>query len=66
MCSCGCGQWAEDAHDPDTNGWWEVDDSQICEAGAALDEWRKEHGERAEPGQLLHVHLSPDYPREVP
>lgn len=68
LCKCGCGQWAEQAHDPDTDGWWEVDDSTVCYAGAASEEWRKENGENAEPGQLIHVVLSSDYEpsREVP
>jgi hypothetical protein len=36
----------------------------VCEAGAALDEWRKETGDKGEPGQLIHVYLNPEYERE--
>lgn len=57
LCGCGCGQWAEDAHDPDTDGEWEVIDDDVCYAGAALDEWRSENAESAEPGQLIRVEL---------
>lgn len=57
LCQCGCGQWAEDAHDPDTDGEWEVIDDDVCYAGAALEQWQKENAEDAEPGQLIRLEL---------
>jgi hypothetical protein len=56
LCEC-CGQWAEDAHNPDTDGEWEVDDETVCYAGKALQEWRSDVGDKAEPGQLIRVEL---------
>ena len=57
LCGCGCGQWAQDAHDPDTDGEWEVIDDDFCYAGAALEEWQKENAGDAEPGQLIRLEL---------
>jgi hypothetical protein len=61
LCGCGCGQWSEIAHDADTDGWWEVNEATVCQAGATLERWRTETAGNAEPGQLIHVELSRDY-----
>lgn len=58
VCQC-CGQWAEIAHDPDTDGWWEVE-TVTCYAGAELQRWGKDNKE-PEPGTLRHVRLDPAY-----
>lgn len=61
-----CGVFADDAFDPDNEGWFEVDDdSRICYACAALDQWREEHREHPEAlenGAQVFVELkkSPD------
>ena len=63
-CPCGCGQDADLAHDPDTDGWWEVDTETVCYAGAALAEWRDNKGpEHLDKGALVYVRLDPDYIR---
>lgn len=58
MCSCGCGQPAQTAHDPESDGYYEVDEDTVCYAGAALDTYRadlqRQKREQA-PGQLLRV-----------
>lgn len=55
-CPCGCGQWADVAHDPETEGLWEVVDDVTCYAGAALHRWRKDNNE-PRPGGLVAVTL---------
>ena len=61
VCSC-CGQYADLAHDPDTDGWWEVDTETVCFAGAALAQWRESDGpKQMDPGALPYVRLDPDY-----
>ena len=61
-CQCGCGQWRDVAHDPDTDGWWEVDTDTVCYAGAALAEWRANKGpEQMDKGALVFVRLDPEY-----
>lgn len=52
LCGCGCGQWAPEAHDPLMTGHYEIDDSIVCNAGAALQEWQKSDSEHAEPGTI--------------
>jgi len=52
LCGCGCGQWAPESHDPLTTGHYEIDDSTVCNAGAALQEWQKSDAEHAEPGTI--------------
>lgn len=62
-CPCGCGQYVDLAHNPDTDGWWEVDTETICYAGAALAEWRENKGpEQLDKGALVRVVLDPEYP----
>ena len=58
-CGCGCGQWMDEAHNPETSGWWEVD-STVCFAGVALGEWRDQNKD-AGAGTLIGVRLSDDY-----
>lgn len=55
LCPCGCGFYTVDAHDPDSEGWYEVDDSTICNARAASAQYEKEDGQDAEPGTLITV-----------
>ena len=62
QCPCGCGQYADLAHDPDTDGWWDVDTETVCYAGAAIAEWRDNKGpEQLDKGALVYVRLDPDY-----
>ena len=62
LCPCGCGQYADVAHDPDTDGWWEVDTDTVCYAGAALAQWREDKGpEQMDPGALVRVVLDPEF-----
>ena len=58
-CGCGCGQWADVAHDPDTEGRWQVDDDSTCYAGAALTEFRQAH-KTPPPGALISIQLAPE------
>lgn len=60
-CRCGCGQYADIAHDPDTDGEWVVvDDEVICYAGAALERWRDDDGHKGtEPGAQVFVRRVP-------
>lgn len=58
-CPCGCGQWADLAHDPETSGWWDVEPVE-CYARAALTEWREQNKD-AGPETLLGVRLNADY-----
>lgn len=60
-CDCGCGQWIDECHDPETSGWWEVEQT-VCFAGVALSEWR-EQNKGAPAGTLAGVRLSKDYQR---
>lgn len=53
---CPRGHYTDDTTDPDAEGWYEVDDSMICEACAALDRYHKDHEHSPpEPGALLFV-----------
>lgn len=39
-----CGQWTEEAFDPETAGDWVMqDDEVVCEACAEIDRWRKDN-----------------------
>ena len=49
-----CGHYRDEAWDPDSDGWYEVDDSTTCHACAARDRWQKDNQEN-EPGQLVWV-----------
>lgn len=59
LCPCGCGQWMPYAHDPDTDGAWEVDEGVVCYAGAALERWRKDN-DQPEPGLMPLVKWIPE------
>lgn len=48
------------AFDPDTNGWYEVDATTVCEACAARERWAEDHKD-TEPGQKISVILDPVY-----
>ena len=55
-CPCGCGQWADEAHDPDTDGLWVVD-QEACYARRAL----IDHAKDDPPAWVLAgVHLDRD------
>ncbi len=57
-CPCGCGQYVDQAHNPDTQGRWQphvVD----CYAGNALREFRKDHEGELE-DKLVHLELLPE------
>ena len=60
-CGCGCGQWVDECQDPETSGWWEVEQT-VCFAGVALAEWREQNKD-APAGTLVGVRLSKDYER---
>lgn len=62
-CACGCGQWADLAHDVDTSGWWDVESTQ-CYASAAVAEWRDQNKDMPA-GTLAGVRLSPDYEQSL-
>ena len=55
-----CGRHSSIAFDPDTNGWFEVDDSTVCEACAARERWQDDNKDM-EPGQKVRVVLDPEY-----
>ena len=53
---CPRGHLTDDTTDPNADGWFEVDDSVICEACAELDRYHEEHKDSPpEPGRLLYV-----------
>lgn len=55
-----CGQWREDAFDPETDGEWVVDDEDvICEACAEIDRWRKDNPTVADGAQVYVRRLTP-------
>lgn len=58
-CSCGCGQLKRLAHNPDTEGWWQIEEIR-CEARVAIEQ-ANEDDEKPEPGVIKHVYLSPEY-----
>jgi len=51
----GCGHYADEAWDPDADGFYEADDSLVCAACAARERHGKDEQHR-EPGQLLRVY----------
>lgn len=51
ICRCGCGQYIDEAHNPASKYTVDV---VTCQAGAALERYRKEHPE-PEPGQMVTV-----------
>lgn len=53
VCPCGCGQWADEAHDPASKSEWWVD-TDTCYAGAALAQFHKDNPEPPD-GQLVVV-----------
>lgn len=57
-CSCGCGQWADLAHDPDTEDRWQVDDDTTCYAKAAVAAHHEAHPKPA-PGAVPMIRLLP-------
>ena len=59
ICPCGCAQWVPLAHDPDTDGAWEVDEGVVCYAGAALERWRKDN-DQTEPGLMPFIRWIPE------
>lgn len=55
LCPCKCGHYAVDTLDDDADGWYEVDDSTICNARAAMDDYQRETKGEIEPGMLLRI-----------
>lgn len=51
LCPCGCGQYADEAHNAASE--WTVDET-VCRAGAALEKHRKDHPDPPY-GQMLNV-----------
>lgn len=47
VCSCGCGKWEADAHDPLKKHLWQVD-TDVCYVRRALDEFVTLHEPSAE------------------
>lgn len=50
-----CGHQLSESTNDDMDGWYEVDDSTVCHACAALERFRDEAKDGAEPGVLLRV-----------
>ena len=51
-----CGVEKRIGFDSDNDGWFDIDDSTVCTACAALDLYEKEHAKTPlEPGTLLRV-----------
>lgn len=42
LCSCGCGQWEKDAHDPLLKDRWRIDED-VCYVRRTLDDYVKRH-----------------------
>jgi|SRR5690625_4578256 len=55
LCSCGCGFYRVDAHDDDADGWFKPDDSTICYARAAIEQYQREEANDAEAGTLITI-----------
>lgn len=49
LCPGGCGQYADEAHDDDNEGGYEVV-TVLCHACAAREEWHKDHSGDEKPG----------------
>lgn len=48
----GCGQYVDEAHDPDMDGGFTVEET-VCHGCAAQERWRRDHEKnRPEPGTL--------------
>ena len=58
ICSCGCGQWAAECHNPANKGRYRVDDT-TCHARAAIEDWHKANP-KASPSTLLTVQILPE------
>lgn len=59
-CSCGCGQWSDEARDPDTDGLWVVRERE-CFARKASVDWVRDN--KPDPHVLISVTLGdPDDP----
>lgn len=54
LCSCGCGFYAEESRSSFSDGRYEVDDSKICYARAALVRYERS-GVEPEPGTMLRA-----------
>lgn len=57
LCTCGCGQWEKDAHDPLLKDKWKVDED-VCYVRRTLDEYVKRHEPASE--VQLNVRLDRD------
>lgn len=58
VCECGCGYLKQDCQNDLNDGHFEVDDTRICQAKAAIDRWQSRNDTR-EPGQLLATRFTP-------
>jgi hypothetical protein len=56
VCPCGCGQWAPLSHDDALASRWQVGVT-TCHAGAALEEFRTQHGDDLDPGSVVYVRM---------
>ena len=63
-CACGCGHWADVAHDDDRAEQWDVDDSTVCYPRRALDRYQADASD-VEPGTLLAARPRADLMAEV-
>ena len=57
LCTCGCGQWEKDAHDPLLKDRWQVD-QDVCFVRRTLDTYVEQHKPASE--VLLSVRLRRD------
>lgn len=60
-CTCGCGQWAGESHDPANADQYVVEADGVCFAGEALAQWRRTHrddpDDESQDGQLYRLRL---------
>lgn len=54
VCPCGCRQYKDQAWDESTEDWWDVH-TVVCNAGAALAEWREGEGKNADEGTIPYL-----------
>ena len=57
VCTCGCGQWEADAHDPDKADLWAVD-HDVCYVRRAIDKYVKAHEPPNEAVLSVRLHAS--------
>ncbi|MDR6861978.1 hypothetical protein [Phycicoccus sp. 3266] len=55
-----CGHPQSESFDQAKSGFYEVDDTLVCHACAALEEYRKANPQAAQPGQVLFIRDTSD------